>query len=192
MPPQGRADYTFLQHIIKSLNPIKGRCAILFPHGVLFRDEEHDMRRKLVESDLIECIIGLGPNLFYNSPMEACVIVCRMQKTSDRKRKILFINAVREVTREKAQSFLREEHIRKILNCYRNFRDEEGFAKVVPMDLVLTNDGNLSIPLYVNSEGNNIESKSLGQLFVDWSQSSDKQKKAIDSLFSVLVEATSQ
>ena len=71
-PPQGRADYAFFQHILKSLDPKTGRCAILFPHGVLFRNEEAEMRRKLVESDLLECVLGLGPNLFYNSPMEAC------------------------------------------------------------------------------------------------------------------------
>ena len=83
-PPQGRADYAFFQHILKSLDPKTGRCAILFPHGVLFRNEEAEMRRKLVESDLLECVLGLGPNLFYNSPMEACVVICRTRKPADR------------------------------------------------------------------------------------------------------------
>ena len=85
-PPQGRADYAFFQHILKSLDPKTGRCAILFPHGVLFRNEEAEMRRKLVEADLIECVLGLGPNLFYNSPMEACVVVCRTRKPTARQR----------------------------------------------------------------------------------------------------------
>src|SRR5690349_2102431 len=101
-PPQGRADYVFWQHILQSLSPKRGRCAILFPHGVLFRQEEAEMRRKLVEADLVECVLGLGPNLFYNSPMEACVVVCRTTKPKARKGKILFINAVNEVTRERA------------------------------------------------------------------------------------------
>jgi len=79
-PPQGRADYAFFQHILRSLDPKTGRCAILFPHGVLFRNEEAHMRRKLVELDLVECVLGLGPGLFYNSPMEACVVVCRTRK----------------------------------------------------------------------------------------------------------------
>src|SRR5256886_12807053 len=64
-PPQGRADYAFWQHILQSLAPKTGRCAILFPHGVLFRQEEADMRRKLIAADVIECVLGLGPNLFY-------------------------------------------------------------------------------------------------------------------------------
>ncbi len=68
VPPQGRADYAFQQHILQSLKPMTGRCAVLWPHGVLFRKEEAEMRRKLIEADLIECVLGLGPNLFYNSP----------------------------------------------------------------------------------------------------------------------------
>ena len=59
-PPQGRADYAFWQHIMLSLTPKSGRCAILFPHGVLFRKEEAEMRRKLIEADVIECVLGLG------------------------------------------------------------------------------------------------------------------------------------
>jgi hypothetical protein len=108
VPPQGRADYAFQQHILQSLKPKTGRCAVLWPHGVLFRQEEADMRRKLIEADLIECVLGLGPNLFYNSPMEACVVICRTQKPKTRRGKILFINAVNEVTRERAQSFLKQ------------------------------------------------------------------------------------
>jgi type I restriction enzyme M protein len=103
-PPQGRADYAFFQHIISSLNLRTGRCAILFPHGVLFRDEEQDMRAKLVEHDVLDAVIGLGPNLFYNSPMEACVVVCCASKPRERQRRVLFINAVDQVTRERGQS----------------------------------------------------------------------------------------
>ena len=65
---------------------------MFWPHGVLFRQEEADKRRKLIEADLVECVLGLGPNLFYNSPMEACV-VCRTAKPKPRKNKILLINA---------------------------------------------------------------------------------------------------
>ena len=82
-PPQGRADYAFFQHILKSLDPRTGRCAILFPHGVLFRNEEAAMRRALIERDLVDCVLGLGPNLFYNSPMEACVVVCRTPQAAE-------------------------------------------------------------------------------------------------------------
>jgi len=148
-PPQGRADYAFFQHILKSMDPKTGRCAVLFPHGVLFRDDEAEMRRKLIRADLVECVLGLGPGLFYNSPMEACVVICRSNKPKGRQRRILFIDAVGEIARERAQSFLRPEHQRRILDAYRNFDDEPGFAAVATMDAALANGGNLSIARYV-------------------------------------------
>jgi type I restriction enzyme M protein len=153
-PPQGRADYAFWQHIQCSLNPKTGRCAILFPHGVLFRQEEADMRRKLIEADAIECVLGLGPNLFYNSPMEACVVICRANKPKARKGKILFINAVNEVTRERAQSFLTDNHIDRIVQAYQQFKDEPGLARVATLEEIRAKDGNLSIPLYVAPAAN--------------------------------------
>jgi type I restriction enzyme M protein len=80
-PPQGRADYAFQQHILTSLTA-KGRCAVLWPHGVLFRNEEQAMRAKMVEQDWVEAVIGLGPNLFYNSPMESCIVICNRKKAA--------------------------------------------------------------------------------------------------------------
>jgi len=133
-PPQGRADYAFLQHIVASMKPGTGRSAILFPHGVLFRNEETSMREKLVADDVVECVLGLGPNLFYNSPMEACVVVCRTDKPPGRRGKILFINAVAEVTRERAQSFLTDDHLRRIVDAYHAFEDVPGFARVASTD----------------------------------------------------------
>lgn len=148
-PPQGRADYAFFQHILKSMDPESGRCAILFPHGVLFRDVEAELRRKLVEADLIECVLGLGPGLFYNSAMEACVVISRSRKPKSRRGKFLLIDAVAEIARDRAQSFLRSEHQDRILSAYRAFEPETGFAAVVSVEEVLARHGSLSIPLYV-------------------------------------------
>ncbi|MDC1390182.1 type I restriction-modification system subunit M [Acidimicrobiales bacterium] len=148
-PPQGRADYAFFQHILKSMDPKTGRCAILFPHGVLFRNEEAAMRTKLIEADLLECVLGLGPNLFYNSPMEACVLICRSSKPAERRGKVLFINALNEVAREQAQSFLKPQHQDNIAAAYRDFSDKTGFAFVATTDMVLAKGGDLSIPKYV-------------------------------------------
>jgi type I restriction enzyme M protein len=147
-PPQGRADYAFQQHILASLTA-KGRCAILWPHGVLFRNEEQAMRAQMIERDWVEAVIGLGPNLFYNSPMESCIVVCNRRKPAERKGKVLFIDAVNEVTRERAQSFLKPEHQQRILDAYKAFADEAGFAKVATLAEIAANASNLSIPLYV-------------------------------------------
>ena len=191
-PPQGRADYAFQQHILRSLKPQTGRCAVLWPHGVLFRQEEAEMRRKLIEADLIECVLGLGPNLFYNSPMEACVIVCCMQKPKSRRGKILFINAVNEVTRERAQSFLTDEHLQRIVRAYRDFKDEPGLTRVVPIEEIRAKEGNLSIPLYVGGEtqcppnsSTQSSTSALSDAITVWQESSSTLKKIITSLVQI-------
>lgn len=189
VPPQSRADYAFFQHIIKSMNPKTGRCAILFPHGVLFRDVETEMRKKLVAADLVECVLGLGPNLFYNSPMEACVIVCRMSKPLERRHKVIFINAVNEITHEKAQSYLEPQHIHKIVEAYRNFKDIDGFACVVSIDDILKRDGNMSIPLYIQSPVHEGLMPSLEERIVDWEEGSKVLQQSCYSLFALLKES---
>ncbi len=170
VPPQGRADYAFFQHILKSMKPGTGRCAILFPHGVLFRGEEKDMRVKLVERDLVECVIGIGKNLFYNSPMEACIVICRTNKPIARRGKVLFINAKNEVTRKNSQSYLEDLHIQKIANAYLNYEEIEGFSAIATNETIAKNDSKLSIPLYVN--------KNDGEAAVDVDVAIDNWKTA--------------
>ena len=194
-PPQGRADYAFWQHIIKSMKAKSGRCAILFPHGVLFRNEESAMREKLVAHDVVECVLGLGPNLFYNSPMEACVVICRTNKHRERRNKVLFINAVNEVTRERAQSFLTDDHIQRIVAVYQSFSAEEGFSRVVGSDEIREKSSSLSIPLYVRSDNGNgngkvtAEAVSIKQAIANWQESSMALRESMDGLFEVLDDA---
>ena len=191
-PPQGRADYAFFQHILASMDPEHGRCAILFPHGVLFRKEEAEMRRKLVEADLVECVLGLGPNLFYNSPMEACVVVCRSRKAPDRQGRILFLDAVNEVARERAQSFLKPEHQRRILAAYRAFADEPGFARAATQEEIARQEYSLSIPLYVKRVGsgeqaaNGSGEHSLADLWTEWEQDGREFWQQMDELIEML------
>jgi type I restriction enzyme M protein len=193
-PPQGRADYAFWQHIIQSLNPKTGRCAILFPHGVLFRNEETEMRKELVEHDVVETVLGLGPNLFYNSPMEACVVICRMKKSRKRKGKIQFINAVNEVTRERAQSFLTDAHISRIVAAYESDEDVAEFSRSVPLDEVRRQQHNLSIPLYVRAgtATTNTDHQSRGSVeeaIAAWQASSKQLRQSMENLFNTLKEA---
>ena len=189
VPPQGRADYAFLQHIIKSLDEKTGRCAILFPHGVLFRNEESDMREKLVRGDYVECVIGLAANLFYNSPMEACIMICRMQKKPDRKGKVLFINAINEVERKNAQSALTDDHIKKIADAYVGYKDDDGFAKVVSTKDIEENNFSLSIPLYVKPAADAIEMDTLTvqQHYENWIAISERVHKNY-SLLNEMIE----
>lgn len=184
-PPQGCADYAFQQHIMKSLKPDTGRCVVLWPHGILFRDAEKEMRRKMIESDCVDCVIGLGANLFYNSPMEACLLICRMQKPKERKGKILFINAVDEVRRDKTISMLEEKHIQKIFTAYKKYEDVEGFARVVGNEDILANNATLNISQYVSklTVQDNTPKRDLSEMMEDWSASRLNLHQELESLF---------
>jgi type I restriction enzyme M protein len=175
-PPQGRADYAFFQHILKSMDSKTGRCAILFPHGVLFRREEAELRRKLVEADLIDCVLGLGPNLFYNSAMEACVVFCRSKKPPKKRGKVLLIDAVNEVARERTMSFLRPEHQQRIEAAYAAFADKAGFAKVATIEDIAAQGYSLSIPLHVKRKSAAVATRggqgaTLREAWDDWEES---------------------
>ena len=167
------------------MKPDTGRCAILFPHGVLFRDSESEMRGKLIEADVIEVVLGLGPNLFYNSAMEACVVICRSKKPKERNGKVLFIDAVNEVNRERAQSFLTPAHIDRIVNAERTFAEEDGFAAVATLAEIATKQNNLSIPLYVKRTGAST-GQDLKTTLLAWRTSSSELKTAAEDLFTLL------
>jgi len=117
-----------------------------------------------------------------------------MSKPPARRKRILFVNAVNEVTRERAQSFLTDEHIEKIVKAYRGFRDVEGFARVVPIDEIRGNDHNLSIALYVRPSANRVAEavaeygNSLAQAIKEWQRSSAALRKSMDELFDMLKE----
>ncbi|MGN6495677.1 MAG: type I restriction-modification system subunit M [Agriterribacter sp.] len=187
-PPQGCADYAFQQHIIKSLKPDTGRCVVLWPHGVLFRDAESELRKKMIEADLVDAVIGLGKNLFYNSSMESCLLVCRMKKSKERKGKIIFINAVNELKLERSFAWLEENNIKKIVSTYRSFKDEEGFCKIVSIKDVLENNGNLTIPLYVKTT-NALQQESLKAILKELKKSHQFLNESMAGLFTKLQEA---
>lgn len=183
-PPQGCADYAFQQHIMKSLKQDTGRCVVLWPHGILFRDAEKDMRHKMIESDCVDCVIGLGANLFYNSPMEACLLICRTKKTAERKGKILFINAVNEVKKEKTISTLESHHIEKIFKAYKDYRNIEGFAKVVSNEDILNNGATLNISQYVSrlEVKDNTQKQSFEEFYAEWERNRTELHNALIQL----------
>lgn len=186
-PPQGRAYYAFFQHILASMNDKTGRCAILFPHGVLFRKEEKELREILVKKDLIECVIGIGRNLFYNSCMDACVIICRSHKPVNRQDKILFIDAKNEVTRKNAESYLEPKHIQKISDTYFEYKEVEKFSKIVAAEEILQHNAKLSVALYVkNNSFADSEYFNLDEITDELFAQMDVENDAVDKLLKML------
>lgn len=184
-PPQGCADYAFQQHIMSSLKPDSGRSVTLFPHGVLFRYTESDIRKKMIEGDYVDAVIGLGKNLFYNSSMESCLLVCRTKKPKERKGKIIFINAVHELRIERTNAWLEPQHIKKISYAYWKFQDIDGFAKVISKDDVLENNGNLSVQLYVKQTQNDSE-HNVEDLLADVKNGQEQINASLETLFEKL------
>ncbi|SDS57822.1 type I restriction enzyme M protein [Maribacter dokdonensis] len=184
-PPQGCADYAFQQHIHKSLDKENGRFAILWPHGILFRDMEAEMRRKMIADDQIEAVIGIGANLFYNSPMEAMILVGNTNKSKERKGKILFVNGKDDVIDNKGLAYLQENHINKIYKTFKDFVDIPHYAKVATTEEILGFDGNMNINFYVKRDNSENEI-SFPKAFKKWNEDGEKLKKSMNNLFEVL------
>jgi type I restriction enzyme M protein len=160
---------------------------MLWPHGVLFRDAEQDIRKKVIEADIIEAVIGLGPNLFYNSPMESCVIILRMSKPEERKDKVLFINGVKEATRERAFSFLSDKNLERLVSACFEPEKYESIARLADIEEIRGNMHNLSIPLYVHN-GTNGDGQSLESTIEAWQVGRVELKKQTKKLLTALAE----
>lgn len=186
-PPQGRADYAFIQHIIASMDDSTGRCAILLPHGILFRNEESDVRKQMILSCKVEAVIGLGPNLFFNAPMEACVVICNNHKPMEMLDKIIFINAKNEVTRKNAESYLEDKHIRKILSAYHSAEDIKDFKRIVDLAEIKKNHYDLTVQKYVfiNEITNDITYK-LSETIDEWKKCSINMTGCFDKLIDMI------
>jgi type I restriction enzyme M protein len=186
VPPRKSGDFAWVQHMIKSLAFPNGRMAIVLPHGALFRaGAEGKIRQNILESDVLEAVIGLGPNLFYGTGLAACILVARRRKSHERKNQILFVDASRLFKRGRNQNTLETEHIEQILQLYRDYESVEGLAKVVQLNKIERNDWNLNIPRYIESptETNNITvAEALGNLKDSLSEAyaaEDKLKKLL-------------
>lgn len=154
LPPSTSGDFAWIQHMIKSMADKTGRMAVVLPHGVLFRaSREGEIRRKLLEMDLLEAVIGLGSNLFYGTGLAACILVFRESKPKAHRGKVLFINASQEFNVGRSQNELSPQHIEKIQGWYASYRNCEGVSRVVTIEEIQSNEFNLNISRYVETLG---------------------------------------
>ncbi|MDP3397102.1 MAG: class I SAM-dependent DNA methyltransferase [Methanoregula sp.] len=150
MPPASYGDYAWVQHMIASMAKPHGRMAIVLPQGALFRKgAEGKIRTKLLESDLLEAVIGLGQNLFYGTTLAACVCIFRLQKDKQHKGNVLFIDASGMFKKGKNQNELLPEHVDQIYSWYEACETQTGISRVATLDDIRSQDYNLNISLYV-------------------------------------------
>ncbi|MFN1616957.1 type I restriction-modification system subunit M [Vibrio rotiferianus] len=180
VPPKGNGDMAWIQHMVKSMNST-GRMTVVLPHGALFRKAaEGKIRKQLLEQDMLEAVIGLGPNIFYGTQLAACVMVFKQNKSEEKKGKVLFIDASDQIRVGRAQNFLEPNHVQKIYDWYQGYEDVENYVKVATMEDLKENDFNLNIPLYVEKiiEDNlpSVE-EAMADLKQAWQESLDADEK---------------
>lgn len=153
IPPASKGDWAFLLHMIASMSG-NARIAAVAPHGVLFRGtSEGQIRKAIIEKNLIDAVIGLPENIFYGTSIPACIIVFRKgKKNSD----ILFIDASNEYEKEKSKNKLKPEHINKIIEVYKKYKigedvEKDKYSHVATIEEIKENDYNLNIPRYIDS-----------------------------------------
>ena len=175
--PKQSADWAWIQHMIAMANDDSGRVGVVIDNGCLFRGgREGDVRRKIVEAGLIDCVILLPEKLFYNTGAPGAILVFKKNKPAEREGKILFINASKEFEKHpevRKLNILGEKNIQKIAETYKRFSDERGFARVVSVDEIKQNDYNLNVSLYVQPKEDEEEIdlerelKELGEIEVE-------------------------
>jgi len=149
IPPKTKGDYAFILHMIETLKPGTGRMGVVVPHGVLFRGAaEGQIRKKLIEENLLDAVIGLPEKLFYGTGIPAAVLIFKKRKNDD---KVLFIDASRDYRDGKNQNFLRPEDIKKIVITYRQRQSVDKYAYLASLEDIQENDFNLNIPRYVDT-----------------------------------------
>lgn len=153
-PSDSNGDFAWLQHMIKSMDSNKGRCAVVLPQGVLFRNtgKEREIRKSLIESDKLECVITLVGGIFYSTGVSACILLLNNKKSHTHKGRICLINAESIYTPMRAQNVMTEENIQEVFKLYQNYSNVIEKAKVVTIDDVRKKDYSLSVSNYIEKK----------------------------------------
>lgn len=150
-PPKDAGDLAFVQHMIASLNS-EGMMGVVMPHGVLFRGaSEKEVRKGILNDDLLEAVVGLPSALFYGTGIPACLLIINKNKPAARKGKVLFINSELEFEEGKNQNKLRQQDIDKIVATFDDFTEIKRYSKIVTLDEIADNDYNLNIRRYADT-----------------------------------------
>ncbi|MEM4384141.1 MAG: class I SAM-dependent DNA methyltransferase [Candidatus Caldarchaeum sp.] len=192
-PPGSSADWAWIQHMLYSAKDDNGRVGVVIDNGCLFRGgSEKAVRSQVVEHDYIDAVILLPEKLFYNTGAPGVVLVLRKSKPEERRGRILFINASNEFEKHpevRKLNRLGDGNIERIVRAYREYRDVEGFAKVVPLDEVKGNEYNLNVTLYVMpvEEGEEIDIAREYQELKQLEQQIQEASKKMDGYLSEII-----
>lgn len=150
IPPEKNGDYAWFLHVIKSLDPDRGKAGIVMPHGVLFRgNAEETIRKAVLETHYIKGIVSLPANLFYGTGIPACLVFID-KENADSRTGIFFIDASSGFKKDGNKNRLREQDIEKIVRVYIAQEEVKGYSRFVPYsELLDDNGGNMNVPRYI-------------------------------------------
>ena len=156
IPPKSKGDYAFITHMIEIARRESGRVAVIVPHGVLFRGgAEEQIRKALIEANLLDAVVGLPANLFTTTGIPVAILIFDRSReqggANEKRRDVLFIDASKEFTPSKTQNLLDEGHITKIVGSYRARKAIDKFSHCAPLREIEENEFNLNIPRYVDT-----------------------------------------
>ncbi len=152
VPPKSKGDYAFISHMIETTVADTGKVGVICPHGVLFRGgQEGVIRRKLIEENLLDAVIGLPANLFYGTGIPAAILIFDRGRTAKKRKEVLFIDASREFAQEKRQNRLRDDDLARIVKTYSAYKSVEKYAYRASLKEIAENEFNLNIPRYVDT-----------------------------------------
>jgi type I restriction enzyme M protein len=149
IPPQTRSELAYLSHMIASLKK-DGVLAAIVPPGVLFRMGKSEVKIRellLLRDDLIEAVIGLPEKLFLQTSMPTTILI--INKNNERKKHVLFIDASKDFQKGRTKNLLLDEHIKKIVDSFKKFKDTDGYCSLVPIEKIAENNFSLEISRYI-------------------------------------------
>jgi hypothetical protein len=145
--PKNTGDFAFIQHVIETMDPHKGRAGVIIPHGVLFRGvSEGKIRQKIIEENLLDAVIGLPSNLFYGTGIPAAILLFRRNK---RDKTVMFIDASHDFEVVNRRNKLGTAHIQRIIDAYQTRTAIDGYCYVAIKEEIAINDFNISINRYI-------------------------------------------
>lgn len=149
-PPDSCGDFAWIQHMVRSMAPGRGRMAVVMPQGVLFRGGvEGQIRQKLIESDLVEAVFTLGDKLFYGAGIAPCFLILRRVKPTEHSKRILMVDGSKILTPQRAQNILSDSDVERLYRLYTDYSDLEDFSRVVSLDEIRAKGYDLSPNKYV-------------------------------------------
>lgn len=148
LAPKSKADFAFILDGLYSLNA-SGTAAFILPHGVLFRGQaEGDIRRKLIDNNLLDAVIGLPSNLFTNTSIPVCILVFEKNRAN---KDVLFIDAQKDFVKHKNKNIMTAEQVEKVIKAYKDRAEIARYSSNISVSTILDNDYNLNIPRYIDS-----------------------------------------